>query len=260
MFSTDCKPTEVSNKRGSLFLQLTAGAIILTFLFLPIQLRAAELLRFSTSVKEPFSNNAKTGIEDRLAREVFRRLGHDIDIYFTSPEKALRKLNEGVDDGTFGRVIKTISGFPNIRIVPEPAYSRDFVVFSQNAGIKVKSWSDLNAYRVGVMSGWKAILSNLQNVQSLSRAKSRSQLFLLLETGQVDLVIYNRLGGVYAVDKAGLENVSVVLPPLLTAPHYFSLHQKHEALIIPAAKALREIKRDGTYDKIFKAFVASKAK
>lgn len=217
---------------------------------------ADPILIFNASVGEPFSNAENTGFEDRLVIEIFRRLGKKVKIHFAPAERALRNLNEGIDDGALGRVGGILKKYANIRQIPEKAFDRDFTIYTRTVALKPKGWDSLSPYNVGIITGWKILEINIKNSKSLVKVKDGRHLFQLLNQNRVDLVIYNRWGGLQLLRNMNLNNFKLLEPPLVRAPHFFNLNKKHEALIGPAAKALRDMKNDGTYQKIFNATLA----
>lgn len=218
------------------------------------QAQAAErMLQFSASVAMPFTNPENTGFEDRLVKEIFRRLGYSVEIDFVPAEWALINLDTGVDDGALGRVHGVTAAYPNIREIPEVAFVRDFVVFTRDPQVNPRGWRDLAGYNVGYITGWKIVERNVPTAKSLVRVADGAALFKLLAADRVDLIVHNRWGGLQLAQDLGIDEVRLVEPPLAQAPHYFILNSRHEALIEPAAQALREMRRDGTYQRIFDA-------
>ncbi|WP_051284961.1 substrate-binding periplasmic protein [Nisaea denitrificans] len=234
--------------------------IALVFCFSEQGLAEAEKIRFSASVGMPFSNDENTGFEDRLTKEMFRRIGRDVEVRFVPAERALINLNDGLDDGALGRVKGVLKNFPGIVEIPEEAFVRDFVVFTRNARFVPSDWTSLAPYNVGYVNGWKILERNVRDAKSVVLAADGPQLFELLDRGRVDLVIYNRWGGLQQVRDMGLRGIHLLEPPLARAPHYFVLNVRHRDLAEPAARALRDMKADGSYQKIFEETLAHLAR
>lgn len=221
---------------------------------------AEETLHFSASVGMPFSNAENSGFEDRLVKTLFGRLGYQVEVHFVPAERALRSLNEGIDDGALGRVGGILTKYESIRQIPEKAFDRDFMVFTRSVDFVPSGWESLAPYNVGIITGWKILENNIEDAKSLVKAKDGAQLFELLAAGRVDVVIYNRWGGLQHLKETHTRGVKLLEPPLVSAAHYFNLNKKYENLLEDAAKVLRDMKEDGAYQRIFDETLAPLAR
>ncbi len=235
-------------------LKVLAGTIlfvIMTSAAHPLKADNRQTLLFSASVGMPFSNSENTGFEDRLVKEIFRRIGYDVKIHFVPAERALINLNNGVDDGALGRTAGIKNLYPNVRLMKNKAFNRDFVVFSKNKTIEIQGWDSFEHHNLGYITGWKILDRNVKKAKSILKAQDGQQLFRLLQNDRVNVIIYNRWGGLHLIKDMGLKGIHLIEPPLASAPHYFGLNKKHSALLEAAEIAQREMKIDGTYQKIF---------
>lgn len=82
-------------------------------------LGAADSLSVNTTSSAPLATPRQDGYQDRLAIEIFRRLGKKITIQILPGERSLINLNQGIDDVTFVRIKGMRKIYPNVRIVPE---------------------------------------------------------------------------------------------------------------------------------------------
>lgn len=238
----------------------SAFTAVIIALLLQCPALARDKLHFSASVGMPFTNPENTGFEDRLVKELFGRLGYDVEVQFVPAERALRNLDAGIDDGAIGRTAGILTQYKNIRQVPEKALDRDFIIFAKSLDFRPEGWDSLAPYNVGIITGWKILENNIGHCKSLVKAKDGAQLFRLLEAGRVDLIIYNRWGGLQLLNDLELQGIRALEPPLVRAPHFFNLHKKHDHLVAPAARVLREMKEDGTYERIFAETLAPLAR
>lgn len=243
---------------GNSYIRINAVGLVCFLLFIGFTIvsRAEPALKFSASVGMPFTNPENTGFEDRLVKEIFKRLGYEVKVNFVPAERALRNLNDGLDDGALGRTKGILKKYTNIRQLPEKAFDRDFMVFTRAKSFIPKNWESLSPYNIGIITGWKILENNIKKAKSIVKVKDGNQLFQLLDNNRVDIIIYNRWGGLFLAKKMGLSEIKILEPPLVKAPHYFNLSKKHENLISPANDELRKMKLDGTYDKIVKETLA----
>lgn len=215
---------------------------------------AAEL-RFSASQQPPYHHSDMSGFEDRLVTEVFARLGHTVKIYDTPARRGIRSLETGLDDGTLPRNRAIQSRVSNIVIVDEPAVVREHVVFTRDRDLQTTDWDELRRRRVGFVQGWQVIEQQLADIEGAVRAWNGEQLFRMLNRGRVDVVIFNRLGGLSLIREQGLRDIRIVEPPLQTSPSFIFLHERHAELAVRAADTLRQMKQDGTYSRLISEYL-----
>jgi polar amino acid transport system substrate-binding protein len=199
----------------------------------------------------PLSTVEGTGFEDLLAKEMYRRLGIEIDINMVPSERGLVNANAGIDDGTLSRVGGMSSKYRNLLQIEEIAVERDYVAFARRSDIRIDGWSSLKPYDVGIVNGWKILERNIKDVRSLTKVRQPMQLFQLLELGRVDVIVFARYSGLQMIHDLGLKGVEVLEPPLASRATYFYLHKNHQGLVPRAAAALREMKADGTYRRLY---------
>lgn len=204
----------------------------------------------------PFATPDGSGFEDRLAREIYRRLGIAVEISSAPSARALVLLNEGQEDGSLARNPGMSERFPNLVQYSEHALTREYVVFAKRGDIEPDGWHSLRPYNVGIVNGWKILERNITDTRSMTKASDGEHLFRLLQEDRVDLVVFNRWGGLQLVKDLGLTDVALIEPPLARRDVYFYLHKKHAELAVKASETLREMKRDGTYRQIFEETLA----
>lgn len=214
-------------------------------------LQAADL-ELNTAHNPPLANEARNGFHDRVAIEAYKRLGMEIDIQRVPSARSGINVNQGIDDGNGPRIDGYTKFFPNLLMVPEKVIDFDFVGFTRDPAINPLGWQGLADLNVGIVTGWKILEVKITESQSLTKVRDTEQLFRMLARDRVDIVIIERWTGLYAAKQAGITDLHVVEPPFATKPMYFHLHKKHTDLAEKVAAAIREIKADGTYDRLLK--------
>lgn len=141
--------------------------------------------------------------------------------------------------------------YPNLVQFTEPVRGNDFSAFTKRDDIELAGWSDLAPYDVGHIAGWKIVERNIPVTRSVMRTKNVTQLMRLLDAGRIDIAIVNRWGGMSEAQELGVEGIRAIEPPLATKQMYFYLHRKHEYLVPRASRALKEMKEDGTWQRIY---------
>jgi polar amino acid transport system substrate-binding protein len=207
---------------------------------------AAQTLTISTN-NTPLDRQA---LQD-LSKEAFRRIGADIKLVSLPSERSLHSANQGEVDGEGLRVPGLASQYPNLVQVPERFIGISFVAFAKDASIRLdQGWDSLKPYRVAFINGWKMFEANASGARVVNKVDKPEQLFLMLDGGRIDLALYTRADGIALARSMGLAAVAPLAPSLKDVDMYLYLHKRHEALVPKLAQALREMKADGSYNRI----------
>ncbi len=186
-----------------------------------------------------------------ISQEASRRLGIDFKIINMPSERSLQLANQGEIDGEGLRVAGLSKQYPNLVQVPERFTSISFVAFSKDALIRLDDgWESLNRHRVAFITGWKLFEANIGAARIVRKVDQPEQLFRMLDAGNIDLALYTRADGIALIRTMGLSSIAPLSPALADVDMYLYLHQRHEALVPKLANVLREMKSDGTYNKI----------
>jgi polar amino acid transport system substrate-binding protein len=212
----------------------------------------AETLTISTN-NTPLDRQA---LHD-LSKEAFRRIGVDLKLVSLPSERSLHSANLGEVDGEGLRVPGLASQYPNLVQVPERYIGISFVAFARDASIRLDhGWESLKPHRVAFINGWKMFEGNAGGARVVSKVDKAEQMFLMLDGGRVDLALYTRADGVALARSMGLSSIAPLAPALKDVDMFLYLHRKHEALVPKLAQALREMKADGSYNRILAALKA----
>jgi len=232
-----------------------SGKVLYTLLlccFIPLSVSGSQQLTLNTAFGLPFSSPDQTGFFDRLIRETFRRNGIEVAVQSLPGERALINANEGIDDGDGLRILELNmnSKYPNLIRVPEKIIDVDFVVYTNGTDVDIDGWESLAPYNVGIVWGWKILERNIVGTQSLVRTRTPQLLMQLLQNNRTELIAIERWTGLTIARKLHFSTLKVIEPPLISKSLYLYLHKKHKALIPEIVHTLREMKRDGTYERI----------
>ena len=207
-------------------------------------------ITLGTGSREPLvSTPGRPGFAEELAREAFRRTGHELRVLQLPHERALANANAGIEDGDLFRTGGFERDYPNLVQVPVALMDQDFVAMTLRPDIEVRDWPDLAQLSGAFVNGNKIIERKLQDHRSVTTVRSNELLMGLLAAGRTDVVVINRWVGLHAARRAGVAP-RVLEPPLLHVPMYIYLNRRHEALVAPLAAALEEIGRDGTRQRL----------
>jgi len=211
---------------------------------------AQDVYVLNTSTGAPYANADRTGFQDQVVAEVFQRLGLKgrVEIYKASA-RALINANNNVDQGVAMRVKGLDNKFPNLVRVEERLISNDFVAYSKDPDIKIVDWNSLEPYVATYIHGWLIFERNLVAGQRKHAVKQPDQMFIMLDKGRVELVLYERWQGLQRARDTGVK-VTVHEPPLASVDMYMYVHKDHAHLAPKMASTLRDMKADGSYQAI----------
>ena len=189
-----------------------------------------------------------------LSKEAFRRIGVEFKLVTLPSERSLHSANLGEVDGEGLRVAGLSGQYPNLVQVPERYIGISFVAFARDATIRLEQgWESLKPHRIAFINGWKMFEANASGARSVSKVDKPDQLFLMLDSGRVDLALYTRSDGDALARAMGLGAIAPIAPALKDVDMYLYLNRKHEALVPRLSQALREMKADGSYNRILAA-------
>ena len=189
-----------------------------------------------------------------LSEEAFRRAGVDIKLVSLPSERSLVAANQGEVDGEGLRVAGLDENYVNLVRVPERYVSISFVAFAKDASISLaQGWDSLKPHRVAFIHGWKMFETNATTARAVNKVDKPEQLFQMLDHGRIDLALYTLADGVALSRKLGLQGVVALNPTLRDVDMFLYLHRKHATLVPKIAAALREMKADGSHQRILAA-------
>lgn len=193
----------------------------------------------------------------QLSQEACRRIGIGFKLVHLPSERSLTAANLGEIDGEGLRVAGLSNQYPNLIQVPERYVRISFVAFARDASISLDSgWDSLRPYSVAFITGWKMFEANASGARAVNKVDQPEQLFRMLDGGRVDLALYTRADGLALARSMELPTIAPLSPALKDVDMYLYLHRRHEALVPRLAQALREMKKDGTYNRILSSIQA----
>ena len=126
----------------------------------------------------------------------------------------------------------------------------EFSAFSKDASIK-SDWKAIRQHSAGHIKGWKIYEQNLAGAGRVTTADDPEQLFRLLDLNRIEVALYERSLGMALAKQQGLKGVRPLAPPLATREMYIYLHKRHASLAPRMAEALRALKREGFYQRVY---------
>ncbi len=231
---------------------------LLSIFFLTSQAYTMETIRITTLDWEPYisQNLTNEGFIAEIAKEAFKRVGYKVEYIYLPWKRAVAMAEAGKFDGYFP------SYWSKQR--EEKSIFTDIIMNGPIGFFKVKGnkiafnkLEDLIPYRIGVVRGFvnttefdaadylkkEEVTTNLQNIKKLLRER-------------VDLIVADKFVGFYLLNKYipyMRGQIEFISPPLQDKKLYICMSKKTEKVNEKVAsfnKGLKEIKEDGTFDKI----------
>jgi polar amino acid transport system substrate-binding protein len=211
---------------------------------------SAQTLTINTADIFPLSTPGGTGYNDVIVKEAFRRMGIEARTVVEPSERSLVNADKGIDDGNMVRIAGLEAIYPNLVLAPEKISDFDFAAFTMKTSVEIAGWESLKPYNVGIVRGWKILEANIVGTKSLSKVKDPEVLFSLLTHDRADLVVFDRTQGLALLRSRRIEGVRALTPLLTKREMFLYLNRRHAALAPGFAATLREMKRDGTFQRI----------
>ena len=204
----------------------------------------------------PYTTPEGEGFIDAVAGEAFRRVGVRLRLVKLPAERGLLNANAGIEDGDVTRIAGLEAQYPNLVRVPEKLVDWEFTAFSKNASLPA-TWDGIRSQTVGLVRGWKIYENQMLGAPAVFALDDSRQLFRLLQLDRIDVALHERWIGSGLLKQQNIGGVVALTPPLAKREMFIYLHKKHAALAPKLATALREIKAEGLYGKLYREKVLS---
>jgi len=206
------------------------------------------LLVINNTNAPPFTTSTQNGFLDIVVTEALRRVGARLELIKQPAERALLNADSGRIDGDLTRIKGLETLYPNLIRVPEKLVDWEFVAFARNPQASAE-WPYIRKQQTGHITGWKIYEKAMHGADSVISATTPEQLFYLLEKDRIDIALHARWMGHGYIQQLGLQGIVELSPPLAKKEMFIYLNKRHAALADEIAKALRELKREGFYQK-----------
>ncbi|WP_320169401.1 transporter substrate-binding domain-containing protein [Maridesulfovibrio sp.] len=204
-----------------------------------------------------FSTQVQKGVYYKhvslILSEAFRRLGYRFQLESYPSKRALKNSNSGAVDGEALRVAGIEKTYTNLIRVPEALLTGEGYAYSTKEIEIPNGWEDLRGHRVAAIRGLWAFKKAARYAAQFYEVDSQTSLLRFLLKGRADIILDGPAIDRFLVkEEFRTKGIRKLKPALTSLPFYAYLNCKHEALVIPLAKTLQEMKLDGTYASIMK--------
>ena len=240
-----------------LFKSLVMGAMVLS---LSVTAFAKEKIYVGTNAEFPpfeyLENGEIKGFDMELVNEIGKILDADIkivDMAFDGllPALQMKKVDLVIAGMTANEErMKTVS-------FTQPYYTASQVIIVKEGNDSIKSFNDLKGKKVGVMLGFTGdmVVSEIEGVK-IERFNAAYAGIMALQAGKVEAVVLDSEPAKNYV----AQNKGLVLADADAEQEEYAIavRKNDKALLEKVEKALKEIKENGTYDKLLQKYFGDK--
>lgn len=180
----------------------------------------------------------------QLVQRAYAELGFEMQLEMLPTERALRELRRGVLlDANLAATRIFEKNNPDLLRIPVMIYQLEFSVFSNDPGLSFSDWSQLQPYKVMMITGMVAVQHYLEknSGQQIEAVLSIEQALRRLELGRNQLAVLPKFEAEAMLNKLQLKKVSVLAPSLAVVPAYHYVHPKHQSLVEPLTRVLSRL-------------------
>jgi len=194
-----------------------------------------------------------TGIVIDLVEALAKRMHHPVEIRLMNWTEAQQLVLEGRADA-----LLQINPDPErlkIFDFSEPLLTSEFTIFTSAERLGITSMSDLRGLKVGVEEkGLPILLLQKDHRVIVKIVPDFVQAFGMLAKGALDAVIADRWVGSYVLAENNIRGVKLIAEPIGHSESAIAVKKGNAELLGDINAALVEIRRDGTYDRIFNSW------
>jgi len=191
------------------------------------------------------------------------KLGYRLTIKTLPNQRSLLWANNGITDGELFRVstlnLKTL---PNLLQVTEPLFTIDQSVLSK-IEIDVDGWNSMKNYSIAYERGTKFIEENEDKFKHVYLVNRTEQAISMVFNDRADLTItsFSTATKFLRKNKAHAKSIKILQPPLARITlHVYLNKQRHEKLAKALSHVLKDMKKNGLFQKALENSESNDAK
>jgi hypothetical protein len=190
-----------------------------------------------------------------LYTDAFNRINIKMNRKYYPAKRLSRMSNSGVIDGELGRSYSYNSTPKNLVRIPIAHWEAEFVAYTTNKDLKLKSWKDFKHkdLRVECINGIKLCekkLPHYTNPKNISIITKPIQGLRKLLIGRTDVFIFTKLGVEKILESNEFKNSGIYFAGTLhKEAAYAYVHKEHEYLVPSLTKVLKNMKEEGLFIK-----------
>jgi polar amino acid transport system substrate-binding protein len=179
-----------------------------------------------------------------IVREAYARLGVTATDDTPSGERALLALSAGQ---YFGDIVH-IQGFdrmyPNLVRIPVPVITYYAIVVTDGRPLPVRTWTDLEPYRVCIKRGVKSIEMKTNKLPRRIVVAEYAPLFRMLRVGRCEAAVVPQSAWLQP-ERYEMKGLRTLEPPLQSWPLYHHVHNTNSAIVPLLQRVLQDMASSG---------------
>lgn len=200
-------------------------------------------------------NNKIVGIDAEIAKEIGKKIGLEVKISDMDFANIIASIESGKLDGGIAGLSKTPEREKNVNFTDTYAKSVQKVLVNKKSSFK--SPEDLKDKKIGTQLGTtgESVAKEKYGEDKVQSFNKNSDAVVALNSGKVDGVVLDE----QTVNKFAQanENLEVLEDSLADDEYAIALDKKNDKLLKEVNKAIKELKDDGTLDKIINKYMES---
>ena len=194
-------------------------------------------------------NGSVKGIAVDITKALGEKMGRSINVRAMDWAGAQRIVDQGGADALI-QINKTEER-KKIFDFSDSLLESKFSMFVLTGREGISGVADLRGLRVGVEAkGYPALILQTDPLIQLVNAPTILEAFQMLKKGSVDVVIVDQWVGTYILANNKIDDVQIVGDPIAKLQSSIAVKKGNTELLAAINKGLREIKEDGTYQRI----------
>lgn len=144
----------------------------------------------------------------------------------------------------------------------DPYYTdAGYTIIVKKDNTTIKDWADLAGKKVGAQVGTDQVnVAKEAKAAEVKQLDTNSQGFMELQAGTLDAFVIDKPVGLYYLHKGADKDLKAVGSPKAGEPLALAMNKDKKELVAAVNKALKDLKADGTYDKIYAKWFGEKKK
>ncbi|MET0046670.1 MAG: transporter substrate-binding domain-containing protein [Sedimenticola sp.] len=186
-----------------------------------------------------------------VVEEAYRRIGMNVEFAHFARNNSIEQANDGYTDGEVSRLRFVIKKYTNLRIVPVPLFSSELVAMTTDPGIDVSDWKLLSPYKTVAPESFKLVWNRLKSHKNAHKVTNTLAALEMLINDHAEVAVVNRYEADRLMVVFQFSNPMIKTSLLESHPIYHFVHKKNEHLVPGLTRALEEMTRDGTLERIW---------
>jgi ABC-type amino acid transport substrate-binding protein len=189
-------------------------------------------------------------IEQEIGRivlpKIYKNIGIDILVNPLPGQRAQLVANNGQKDGEIMRIwTYGDENKQSIRVPTSYYYLETMAFILKGSEIDIQRKEDLAKYRLAKVRGVKHTNNITAGLTDVYEMSSTENMFRMLITGKVDIVLTNTLDGTLILKKLGFNNIVPMEKPLAVLPLYHYIYEDNRMLVPLIDQEILRLKTNG---------------